>query len=223
MMKKGFWIGLAMDGIGAILLTIGIFAMFESSTLGYTLIGIGTLLMLVGIFVSIAGSFSGFGKSMEGVGNSFQWVNGPPLTGGPAHMGQAPVHTGVPPTVAQPFNPAAQMAAAGAMAGQMVGAMNGAQGDKRVRLQQTGVVTDATVVQALNTGLTAGSGSALVDLDLNITPASRSAYTFSLREAVHPSTLPRLVPNTPLKVRVDPANSLDVIVDWTASGMSTPV
>jgi hypothetical protein len=223
MVSKGFWIGMGMDALGAIVLTIGIFLMFESSTLGYSLIGIGTLLMIVGTFVAIAGSFRGSFKAMEGVNSSFQWVQGQAVTPGAAQMGSAPGYVGPPPTVAAPFSPVAQMTAAGAMAGQMVGGINGAQGQKRLRLQQTGVVTDATVVQARNTGLTAGSSSALVDLDLNITPTTRQPYTFSLREAVHPSTLAKLVPNTPIKVRVDPANSLDVIVDWSASGMAVPV
>lgn len=223
-MGKGFWIGLGMDFLGAIVLTIGVFAMFESSTLGYSLIGVGTLLMIVGTFVSIAGSFGSSFKAMDGVSNSFQWVQGPAHPPpGTAQVGSVPGSVDPPPTVAAPFSPAAQMTAAGAMAGQVVGGLDGAQGDKRLRLQQTGVIADAVVVQARNTGLTAGAGSALVDLDLNITPTTRSAYTFSLREAVHPSTLPRLTPATPIKVRVDPSNSLDVVVDWTASGMPVPV
>jgi hypothetical protein len=100
--------------------------------------------------------------------------------------------------------------------------MNGVS-DKRVRLAQTGLPGDATVVQARNTGLTAGNSSALVDLDLNITLTTRAPYTFALREAVHPTALAQLVPGKALKVKVDPANNLDVMVDWTASGLAMPV
>ena len=211
-MNKGLWIGLGLDFVGAIVLTVGIFAMFESSTLGYTLIGIGTLLMLVGVFVSVAGGFSSSFKVMDSIGSGFQWVPGPPLVPG-----------GAPPAVGAPFDPNAQTAAAGAMADHLAGGVGGAQGETRLRLQQHGVLTDAVVVQARNTGQTAGTRSALVDIDLEISPKDRAAYTFSAREAVHPTAIGRLVPSTALKVRVDPDNTLDVIVDWTASGLAAPV
>jgi hypothetical protein len=194
-MKPAFWIGLGLDGLGAVLLVIGIFLVLEP--VGVPLIMVSVALMIGGTFLSIGSSMSSsfgmFGRAGDGAGG-FSWVTNP--------MGQA--NAGM------------------AMGTQMVGAMNGVS-DKRMRLAQTGVVGDATVVQARNTGLTAGSGSALVDLDLNITLTTRAPYTFALREAVHPSALGQLVPGKALKVKVDPANDLDVIVDWTASGLPIPV
>jgi len=164
-------------------------------------------LILISIVLMIGGTFLSIGSSMS---SSFGWMNRAGGAGSPAGAFR------------WVNDPAGQMNASMAMGAQMMGAMNGVS-DKRTRLAQTGVSGDATLVQARNTGLTTGTGSALVDLDLNVTLTTRPAYSFSLREAVHPNALAHLVPGKALNVKVDPTNNLDLIIDWTGSGLATPI
>lgn len=193
-MKPAFWIGMGLDALGAVLLVVGIFLVLEPA--GMPLIMVSILLMVGGTFLAVGSSISsGFGAFGQGAegAGTFRWVSGPGAQVGATAFGT-----------------------------QMTGAMAGVS-DKRMRLAQSGVLGEATVLQARNTGLTAGTSSALVDLDLEVSLATRSPYTFSLREAVHPSALPQLLPGKALKVRVDPGNDLDLVVDWTATGLPIPV
>ena len=95
-MKPAFWIGLAIDGVGALALVAGIYLVFEPA--GVPLILASVLLMTVGSFVAVGSSIS---SSLDGVGRTRRgpapvtWVSGPQAGAGPA---TPPPTAGSPPT-----------------------------------------------------------------------------------------------------------------------------
>jgi hypothetical protein len=187
-MKTSFWIGLGMDLLGALLLTVGIFLVIESPNTGFTLITVATLLMVAGTMVMVIGGIS---TGMSGVSRSMAQMNSGMQWGQQMMAGAAGVQSG------------------------------SANPTKRSRLEQIGVVADGNLTQARNTGLTNGTAG-VVDLDLEVTIPGRPTYTLTLRESANPQAMPKLLPGTKLKVRVDPNNTLDAVVDWASSGLPAP-
>lgn len=178
--------------------------MRQFAPLGVVFIVAGVVMIVAGVVVvpaAIVGLGIG-GATMIAVGVLYIWMHG--------FMKDVPK--------APTFGEAAARMQQGAA---MMSGIAGNQ-QKRARLEQVGVVADATVKQARNTGMVAGS-AAVVDLDLEITVPGKPTYSFTTRESVHPSALGMLLPGTNLKVRVDPDNTLEVAVDWAGSGLPVAV
>lgn len=87
--------------------------------------------------------------------------------------------------------------------------------DKIMRLNQSGVLTPATVDSMRETGTQLGGGHQ-IDFELTVHPASGADYQVRVSQSMHDVTLNGISEGARINVKVDPADPQSLLV-WGAA------
>ncbi|OBA76125.1 hypothetical protein A5641_22500 [Mycobacterium sp. 1554424.7] len=88
--------------------------------------------------------------------------------------------------------------------------------DKIMRLNQSGVLTPATVDSMRETGTQLGGGHQ-IDFELTVHPAGGADYKVRVSQSMHDVTLNGISEGARINVKVDPADPQSLLV-WGAAG-----